>query len=48
MLGIQADMWFHPAHTAVNVARAWEGHRAVVTIGDVHHLHTEGGELISH
>lgn len=38
-LGIAVDMFFRPAHTAVNVVVAGQhGVRAVRTIGDVHHL----------
>ena len=38
-LGIAADLFFRPAHTAVNVMVAGaHGVRAVRTIGDVHHL----------
>ena len=38
-LGISVDMFFRPAHTAINVMMAGEhGVRAVRTIGDVYHL----------
>ena len=47
VLGIDRDMWFRPAHTAVNVLRARDHIRAVETINDVHHLRTAEGEFIS-
>ena len=38
-LGIREDMFFRPAHTAVNVVFAGHhGVRALQTLGDVHHL----------
>lgn len=47
VLGIDKDMWFRPAHTAVNILRARDHVRAVETINDVHHLHTDEGDVIS-
>lgn len=38
-LGVESDMFFRPAHTAVNVVLAGHhGVRALQTLGDVHHL----------
>jgi len=48
ILGIGADMWFRPAHTAVNFARALDLQRSVAAIGDVHHLSTSDGGLVSY
>ena len=47
VLGIDRDMWFRPAHTAVNVLRARDHIRAVESINDVHHLRTAEGDFIS-
>jgi probable phosphoglycerate mutase len=47
VLGIGKDMWFRPAHTAVNVLRARDHVRAVETINDVHHLRTSEGDVLS-
>ncbi|MDT3446905.1 MULTISPECIES: histidine phosphatase family protein [unclassified Pseudofrankia] len=45
-LGIPFDMWFRPAHTAVNVVLAGQhGVRAVVSLGDTHHLDATPGLL---
>jgi 2,3-bisphosphoglycerate-dependent phosphoglycerate mutase len=46
-LGIDRDMFFRPAHTAVNVVLAGHhGIRAVRSLGDVHHLDGEA-ELLT-
>lgn len=46
ILGIAVDMFFRPAHTAVNVLRAAAGgRRAVESIGDTSHLSTADGLL---
>jgi broad specificity phosphatase PhoE len=43
-LDIPVDMFFRPAHTAVNVVLAGHhGVRALQSLGDVHHLLGEGG-----
>ena len=47
VLGIGKDMWFRPAHTAVNVLRARDHVRALETINDVHHLRTYEGDVVS-
>lgn len=48
-LGIDYDMFFRPAHTAVNVVRAGHnGVRAVHALGDVNHLIGEGDELLTY
>lgn len=48
-LGIGCDMFFRPAHTAVNVMRVGHhGVRAVQSLGDVHHLLVEGADLLSY
>jgi probable phosphoglycerate mutase len=48
-LGIAEDMFFRPAHTSVNVVRVGHhGVRAVHLLGDVHHLTSEGAELVSY
>jgi probable phosphoglycerate mutase len=47
-LGIDEDMFFRPAHTAVNVVVAGHhGVRAVRMLGDVHHLDAEP-ELVTY
>jgi 2,3-bisphosphoglycerate-dependent phosphoglycerate mutase len=48
-LGIDHDMFFRPAHTAVNVVRAGHnGVRALHSLGDVHHLLGEGDDLLTY
>ena len=48
-LGIDYDMFFRPAHTAVNVVRAGHhGVRALHSLGDVNHLIGEGDELLTY
>ena len=46
-LGIEADMWFRPAHTAVNVVWAKDQIRSLRSINDLSHLESEEG-LVSH
>jgi probable phosphoglycerate mutase len=46
-LGIEADMWFRPAHTAVNLVWAKDQVRSLRSINDVSHLALESG-LVSH
>jgi 2,3-bisphosphoglycerate-dependent phosphoglycerate mutase len=49
VLGLNADMWFRPSHTAVNVVRVGShGRRAVCSIGDIHHLEQADRSLITH
>jgi len=48
-LGIGYDMFFRPAHTAVNVVRAGHnGVRSLHSLGDVHHLLGEGDDLLTY
>lgn len=48
-LGIDYDMFFRPAHTAVNVIRAGHnGVRSLHSLGDVHHLIGEGDDLLTY
>ena len=48
-LGIREDMFFRPAHTAVNVVFAGhQGVRALQSLGDVHHLLAEDADLVSY
>ena len=48
-LGISYDMFFRPAHTAVNVVLAGHnGVRALHSLGDVHHLLGEGDDLLTY
>jgi broad specificity phosphatase PhoE len=48
-LGIAEDMFFRPAHTAVNVVLAGHhGVRALQSLGDVHHLLAEDPDLVSY
>ncbi len=48
-VGIAEDMFFRPAHTAVNVVLAGHhGVRALQSLGDVHHLMSEDAELITY
>lgn len=46
-LGITADMWFRPAHTAVNVVFAKGATRSVRSLNDVRHLEHDAA-LITH
>ncbi|MGE0309971.1 MAG: histidine phosphatase family protein [Acidimicrobiia bacterium] len=46
-LGITADMWFRPAHTAVNVVFAKGPTRSLRSINDVRHLEHDAA-LITH
>ena len=47
-LGIREDMFFRPAHTAVNVVFAGQhGVRALQSLGDVHHL-ADDPDLLSY
>jgi 2,3-bisphosphoglycerate-dependent phosphoglycerate mutase len=49
VLGLDADMWFRPSHTAVNVVRVGShGRRVVASIGDISHLEQADRSLISH
>lgn len=47
VIGSPFDMFFRPAHTAVNVAFAHEGQRALSVLNDTHHLDGDS-ELLSH
>ena len=42
------DMFFRPAHTAVNVVAAGHGVRALHSLNDVHHLETPEASFVSH
>jgi 2,3-bisphosphoglycerate-dependent phosphoglycerate mutase len=49
VLGLDADMWFRPSHTAVNVVRVGShGRRVVASIGDINHLEQADRSLITH
>jgi 2,3-bisphosphoglycerate-dependent phosphoglycerate mutase len=48
IIGTPYDMFFQPAHTAVNIVAAGEGIRAVHTLNDTHHLRTSEGDFLSH
>ena len=48
-LGIAQDMFFRPAHTSVTVVRVGHhGVRALHLLGDVHHLTSEGPDLVTY
>lgn len=47
LIGLDRDMWFRPAHTAVNVVKARDHVRAVDFINDIHHLRAYEGDVIS-
>jgi len=42
------DMFFRPAHTSVSVVAAGDGIRALHSLNDTHHLHTDEGSFLSH
>jgi probable phosphoglycerate mutase len=48
VIGLQADMFFRPAHTAVNVVYSGHGVRALQSLNDVSHLTTAEGSFLSH
>jgi 2,3-bisphosphoglycerate-dependent phosphoglycerate mutase len=48
VIGARSDMFFRPAHTAVNVVAAAQSRRAVQGLNDVTHLRTPEGHLRSH
>jgi broad specificity phosphatase PhoE len=48
VIGVAYDMFFRPAHTAVNVVAAAGGVRAIHSLNDVHHLSTAEGSFLSH
>ena len=49
LLGIASDMFFRPAHTAVNVVVAGQdGIRALRSLGDVNHLQQDASELLTY
>jgi probable phosphoglycerate mutase len=48
-LEIVQDMFFRPAHTSVNIVRVGHhGVRALHVLGDVHHLTSEGSDLVTY
>lgn len=47
LIGIDHDMWFRPAHTAVNTVKARDHVRAVDYLNDIHHLRAYEGDVIS-
>jgi len=48
IIGVEYDMFFRPAHTAVNVVYAAQGIRALQSLNDIHHLQTPEGSFLSH
>lgn len=48
VIGVDYDMFFRPAHTAVNVVYAGHGVRALQSLNDVHHLQTPEGSFLTH
>lgn len=48
IIGVEADMFFRPAHTSVNVVAAGDGIRALHCLNDIHHLRTPEGSFVSH
>jgi broad specificity phosphatase PhoE len=48
IIGSRYDMFFRPAHTAVNVAAAGGDRRVLRSLNDVHHLMTAEGDFLSY
>ncbi len=48
VVGSPFDMFFRPAHTAVNVVASGHGVRALHALNDIHHLETAEGSFLSH
>jgi 2,3-bisphosphoglycerate-dependent phosphoglycerate mutase len=48
IIGVQYDMFFRPAHTAVSIVYSGHGIRALQSLNDVHHLQTPEGSFLSH
>ena len=49
VIGSPFDMFFRPAHTSVNIVYAGSGSvRALQSLNDVHHLHTDEHDWVSH
>lgn len=42
------DMFFRPAHASVHRFAAWDGHRALHGLNDVHHLAAAGPEFVTY
>jgi len=47
VIGVKEDMFFRPAHTAVNIVYAREGVRALRSLNDVHHLQSVDDVLVT-
>lgn len=48
IIGVEADMFFRPAHTSVSIVYSGEGIRALQSLNDVNHLTTPEGSFLSH
>jgi len=48
IIGSRHDMFFRPAHTAINVVAAGGDRRVLRSLNDVHHLVTAEGDFLSY
>ena len=48
IIGSRYDMFFRPAHTAVNLVAAGAGRRVLRSLNDVHHLMTAEGDFLTY
>ena len=48
IIGSPYDMFFRPAHTAVNVVAAGAGRRVPHSLNDIHHLRTPEGDFLTY
>ena len=48
IIGVDADMFFRPAHTSVSIVFSGHGVRAMQSLNDVAHLLTGEGSFLSH
>lgn len=48
IIGVDADMFFRPAHTSVSIVFSGHGVRAMQSLNDVAHLLTAEGSFLSH
>jgi len=48
IIGSPYDMFFRPAHTAVNIVAAGAGRRVLRNLNDVHHLMTPEGDFLTY
>ncbi len=48
IIGTPYDMFFRPAHTAINVVAVGGARRVLRTLNDIHHLRTGEGEFLTY